>query len=102
MDTRIQGIGTTVAELRLLQRRAAQKSGAAATNAPAGIADALEQAKSAQERAQRLLAEAKPGNETKMRELMVELQKAEVAFQTVSEARNRMVSAYQEIMNMPV
>jgi flagellar hook-basal body complex protein FliE len=35
-------------------------------------------------------------------EVMVALQKAGVAFQAMTEVRNRLVSAYQDIMNMPV
>lgn len=35
-------------------------------------------------------------------EVMVALQKAGVAFQAMTEVRNRLVSAYQDIMSMPV
>jgi flagellar hook-basal body complex protein FliE len=35
-------------------------------------------------------------------EVMVSLQKAKVSFQAVTQVRNKLVSAYQEIMNMPV
>jgi flagellar hook-basal body complex protein FliE len=34
--------------------------------------------------------------------VMIEMQKAAVSFRAVTEVRNRLVSAYQEIMNMPV
>ena len=37
-----------------------------------------------------------------MSELMVSLQKSNVSFQAMVEVRNRLVSAYQEIMNMQV
>ena len=37
-----------------------------------------------------------------MSEVMVSLQKANVSFQAMVEVRNRLVSAYQEIMNMQV
>jgi len=33
---------------------------------------------------------------------MLELQKASVSFRALNEVRNRLVSAYQEIMNMPL
>ena len=33
---------------------------------------------------------------------MIEMQKANVSFRAVTEVRNRMVSAYQEIMNMQI
>ena len=35
-------------------------------------------------------------------EVMVESQKARVAFEALVQVRNRLVSAYQEIMNMPI
>ena len=35
-------------------------------------------------------------------DVMIELQKASVSFRALSEVRNRLVSAYQEIMNMPL
>lgn len=35
-------------------------------------------------------------------EVMLELQKASVSFRALAEVRNRFVSAYQEIMNMPI
>lgn len=35
-------------------------------------------------------------------QVMIEVQKAGLAFKTMTEVRNRLVNAYQEIMNMPV
>lgn len=35
-------------------------------------------------------------------EAMIASQKASVAFQAVTEARNKLVSAYEKIMNMPI
>ena len=34
--------------------------------------------------------------------VMVALQRADLSFRAVTEVRNRFVSAYQEIMNMPI
>jgi flagellar hook-basal body complex protein FliE len=42
----------------------------------------------------------KPGVE--LGAVMVEMQKASVAFRATTEVRNRFVAAYQEIMNMPI
>jgi len=42
----------------------------------------------------------KPGVE--LADVMVEMQKANVSFRAAVEVRNKMVSAYQEIMNMQV
>ena len=41
-----------------------------------------------------------PGVE--LSQVMLEMQKASVSFRAVTEVRNRLVNAYQEIMNMPV
>lgn len=35
-------------------------------------------------------------------QVMLEMQKASVSFRAIAEVRNRFVSAYQEIMNMPI
>lgn len=35
-------------------------------------------------------------------QVMIEMQKARISFETMSQVRNKMVSAYQEIMNMPI
>lgn len=35
-------------------------------------------------------------------QVMIEMQKARISFETLSQVRNKLVSAYQEIMNMPV
>ena len=35
-------------------------------------------------------------------EVMIALQKASLSFQAMTEVRNKLVNAYQEIMNMPI
>jgi flagellar hook-basal body complex protein FliE len=35
-------------------------------------------------------------------QVMISQQKANISFQAVSQVRNKLVSAYQEIMNMPI
>ncbi len=37
-----------------------------------------------------------------MAQLMVQMEKSSVSFQAMTQIRNRLLSAYQEIMNMPV
>ena len=41
-----------------------------------------------------------PGVE--LSQVILEMQKANVSFRAVTEVRNRLVNAYQEIMNMPI
>lgn len=35
-------------------------------------------------------------------QVMIEMQKARISFETLSQVRNKVVSAYQDIMNMPI
>ncbi len=41
-----------------------------------------------------------PGVE--LSQVTIEMQKARIAFETLSQVRNKVISAYQEIMNMPI
>lgn len=40
--------------------------------------------------------------DTSLTEVMLQLQKADLSFRAMTEVRNKLVTAYQEIMNMPV
>jgi len=42
----------------------------------------------------------KPG--VALNDVMIDMQKANVSFQTAVQVRNRLAAAYQEVMNMPV
>ena len=42
------------------------------------------------------------GEHTDLVRVMVAAQKSNVAFQALTQVRNRVVSAYQDIMNMPI
>ena len=35
-------------------------------------------------------------------DVMIQMQKANVSFEAITQVRNRLVSAYQDIMNMPI
>jgi len=63
----------------------------------------LEQANAAQLKAGQLGDAYQLGNKNiQLAEVMVAMQKANVSFSAVTEVRNRLVSAYQDIMNMQV
>lgn len=67
------------------------------------MGDALKAVSSQQQEAQRLQREVQLDNPTvSLEETMVAMQKAQIGFQTVLQVRNRLVSAYSEIMNMQV
>lgn len=67
------------------------------------MADALKAVSSQQNEARRLQREVQLDNPTvSLEETMVAMQKAQIGFQTALQVRNRLVSAYSEIMNMQV
>jgi len=75
--------------------------------AQSGFTDALKQAVSAvndqQSQADKLATAFQKGDpNVQMSQVMLSMQKANVSFQAMVEVRNRLVSAYQEIMNMQV
>ncbi len=83
---------------------------AAAENAPAdggGFAEALKQSVDAVSETQKNAAAAAQAFEAgepgaQLTDVMIELQKADLSFKAMTEVRNKLVNAYQEIMNMPV
>jgi flagellar hook-basal body complex protein FliE len=80
---------------------AANKSGASefANLIRQGL-DSVNQTQQGAEKLATAFEKGVPGVE--LPQVMIEMQKAAVSFRAVTEVRNRLVSAYQEIMNMPV
>ncbi len=79
----------------------------AAAPAKEGFASALKQAldgvNSAQKNADGLAREFQLDNpNVGLEETMIAMQKANISFQAVVQVRNKLVAAYQDIMNMPV
>ena len=80
----------------------------ATTKAPASdFGDMLKSTLDAVNDAQRYSSELKTGFENgttdkSLAEVMIASQKANLSFRAVTEVRNKLVSAYQDIMNMPV
>ena len=67
------------------------------------LADALKSVSASQNEAQRLQREVALDNPTvSLEETMIAMQKAQIGFQATLQVRNRLVSAYTEIMNMQV
>lgn len=106
IDTR--NIDQMLAELRTVTAVAQGKS---AQGAPAaGGADfsqvlksAIDQVSQAQEQAQQMSKDFASGqNNVNLQDVMINLQKADLSFQQMVQVRNKLVSAYQNIMNMPV
>jgi flagellar hook-basal body complex protein FliE len=66
------------------------------------LADAIKQVNETQSEATRLSNAFVKGESQDLVGTMVALQKSTVAFQAVAQVRNKLVSAYQDIMNMPI
>jgi flagellar hook-basal body complex protein FliE len=78
--------------------------------APAGAADfsqvltaAIDQVSQAQEQAQQMSEQFVTGqSNVNLQDVMVNLQKASLSFQQMVQVRNKLVTAYNDIMNMQV
>ena len=106
MDTR--GIEQLIGELRSTAQAAssstpAQGAGEERVDFAQVLQSALQDVSSAQQEARSLAHEFTAGNpEANLQEVMVNLQKASLSFQQMVQVRNRLVTAYQDIMNMPM
>jgi len=108
MDTK--GIDSILSQLRSAAALAAGKT-SGGTQAPASGAAAfsevlkasLDQANALQRNAVSSAQAFEKGlPDAQLHEVMISLQKANVSFQQMVQVRNRLVSAYHEIMNMQV
>jgi flagellar hook-basal body complex protein FliE len=84
-----------------------KSAAAAAAPAQEGFSSALKAAldgvNSAQKTAEGLAREFQLDNPAvSLEETMVSMQKANISFQAMVQVRNKVVAAYQDIMNMPV
>ncbi|GAB3450371.1 flagellar hook-basal body complex protein FliE [Massilia solisilvae] len=109
------GIDSSRIEAMMAQLKAAATRPAASPVAAPGPAAApkadfaqalktsLQQVSAAQESADQMGQRVAMGDDTvSLPEMMIAMQKANISFQTTVQVRNRLVSAYHEIMNMQV
>lgn len=67
------------------------------------LKSAIDQVSQAQEQAHQMTKDFASGqNNVNLQDVMVNLQKADISFQQMVQVRNKLVNAYQTIMNMPV
>ena len=66
------------------------------------IKRAMNDVNEAQVEADQAIQELATGNEKDIHQTMIALEKAEVSFQLMMQVRNKIVSAYEEIMRMQV
>ncbi len=108
MDTR--GIEQMLSELRSAAQLASGKALQPKQAAEAGGTDfgqvlksTLAQVNQAQIDAQKLAQDFSAGTgNASLQDVMMSLQKANLSFQQMVQVRNKLVSAYHDIMNMPV
>lgn len=103
-----QGINQLLGELRAMSSLAAGQASAADKSAPEVdfsdvLKSTLEQVNQVQSTSLELQKQFELGEEgVNIQDVMVSMQKASLSFQTMVQARNKLVSAYQEIMNTQV
>ena len=98
--------------LSLMRTTAAQAGGrvSESQSAPAGGADfakilqnSIDQVNQTQQQAQDMAANFAAGDgNTNLQDVMISLQKANISFQEMVQVRNKLVSAYQDVMNTQV
>ena len=104
-------IDRVLAQIRALSSQTRAGAAPAAPNgAPSGVSEfanilrqGIDQVNQTQQHAGALadaFERGTPGVE--LPQVMLELQKASVSFRALNEVRNRLISAYQEIMNIPL
>ena len=99
---------TLLMQMRAMAEQAQGKTADAASNPQqAEFADLLKQSidkvNSTQMEAKKLTDAFQQGDpNVQMSEVMVALQKSNVSFQAMLQVRNKLISAYQEVMNMQV
>ncbi len=88
---------------RLAEAGVGPEDAASSVSFAAVLRSGLDQVNAAQQSARQAATDfelGKPG--TDLPQVMLEMQKASVSFRAAVEVRNKLVTAYQEIMNMPV
>jgi len=103
----IQGIDQLLSQM---QATAAAAGGSAPAPQAQGGADfsallqsSIDQVNSAQQESAEMAKNFELGKtDASLQEVMISLQKANVSFQAMVQVRNKLVSAYQEVMNMQV
>ena len=102
-------INQVLAQMRLMAAAAGKGSsegpveGADKVDFSAVMKDSIDQVNAAQKQARQLSDAFEAGSpDVALPEVMVALQKASVSFQAINQVRNKLLNAYQEVMNMQV
>lgn len=93
---------STIAAIQPDQNRTAETSEGSFTPFAQKLKSALDTVNSLQKDAGRRSEDFAAGRSNDLVGTMLAMQKSDVAFQATMQVRNRLVSAYQDIMNMPI
>lgn len=97
-----------LSQIRTLGAALQAPAGAPAATPPAGefgalLKNTIQSVNGAQQSARQMAIGFQTGTgDANLAEVMIAAQKADLSFRTMTEVRNKLVSAYQDIMNMPV
>ena len=107
MDT--QGIDQMLSVLRATAAQAGdrasttQSAAADGTDFASVLRNSIEQVNQTQQTAEGMAANFAAGeSDTNLHEVMISLQKASVSFQEMVQVRNKLVTAYHDVMNMSI
>ena len=105
-------ISQVLAQMRALQAQMGQQLPEPAAPAATGITgpsfsqvlgQAINQVSDQQEAATTMARDFEMGTSSaSVADVMIQMQKASLGFEAMTQVRNRLVDAYQEIMNMPI
>lgn len=102
------GIEQMVSQLRAVAAQASSSpqsapSAGSSTDFASMLHSALNEVNTASEEAKQLSQKFELGeSDANLQDVVMSLQKASVSFQTMVQVRNKLVTAYQEVMNMQV
>jgi len=107
METK--GIDQMLSLLRSTATQASGRANEAQTTATGGsdfaqvLKNSIDQVSQTQRQAENMAAKFAAGdNEANLHEVMISLQKASLSFQEMVQVRNKLVTAYNDVMNMQV
>jgi flagellar hook-basal body complex protein FliE len=103
MQSQIRGVGAPANEAAQVAAGGAVGQASGTSSFANVLKQGLDQVNQSQKSADSLATQFErgvPGIE--LPQVMLEMQKANVSFRALTEVRNKFVSAYQEIMNMPI
>jgi len=105
MREQVQEQGGQVQRMDLgLGREAAERpSGTREVNFTEMLRQAVDTVNDSQQKAAELQRAFDSGDpDVDITQVMIQMQKADVSFEAMTQVRNRLISAYQDIMNMPI